>query len=490
LSDLLALSACELAALVRRGQASARELVDAHIARIEQVNPTLNAVVAERFEEARADADEWDWRRAQRGTLPDFAGVPFTVKELIDTVGMPSTFGSSTRRGRRAAADATVVRRLRRAGAIPIASTNIPEWGLWFETDNLVYGRTNNPHNLAHTTGGSSGGEAAVVAAGGAAFGVGSDIGGSIRIPAAFCGVFGHKPTNGLVPLTGHYPVYATGPDANLHKNNPWVVIGPIARKAVDLWPLLNVMAGDDGVDPNIESITLTETMVDWRGRIVWVLEDPHIKWAGSPRPDVAAAVRQAAKALSECGADVREFDTTLFRDAVDLWFSALQSIGSPMLKELVAESGSISVTAELMRTIARRPRFTLPVLGFCLVEGFTRKSAQKLARAEKSIQNLQLRFDRMMENDAVLLMPPHPRPAPRHYRPLFHPFSFSYTAVMNVLRVPATVVPAGTDAHGLPLAVQIAARRGGDHLTIAAARLLEEVFGGSVTPPVHALLQ
>lgn len=439
----------------------------------------LNAVVADRFDAARAEADACDQCAARGDRLPDLAGVPFTVKEMIDTAGMPSTFGCTTRRHRVASTDATIVQRLRKAGAIPIAATNIPEWGLWFETDNLVYGRTNNPHNLAHTTGGSSGGEAAIIAAGGAPFGVGSDIGGSIRIPAAFCGVFGHKPSNGLVPLTGHYPVYGNSAGAAASRENPWVVLGPLARSARDLGPLLRIIAEPDGIDPNCEPMPLDHDDVSFANRKVWLLEEPHIKWAGRTRPDLAACVQRAGAALAERGAQLREFPAALFRDTVELWFAALQSLGAPLLKELVAEGGSISINAELGRTLLRTPRFSLPVLGFCLVEGWSRKSSQQLERARLETEQLQRRFAELLDHHAILLMPAHPRPAPRHHHALLFPFSFAYTAIMNVLRAPATVAPMGTDAAGLPLSIQIAATRGQDLLTIAAAHLLEDAFGG-----------
>ena len=475
-SELLTRPATELAALVRRGEVSAEEVVAAHVERITIVNPTINAVVANRFDAARTEARAVDAKRRARETLPPFAGVPFTVKEMINLAGMPSTFGCTTRRHRRADRDATIVHRLRAAGAIPIASTNVPEWGMWYETNNLVYGRTNNPYNVKHTTGGSSGGEAAIVASGGAAFGVGSDIGGSLRLPAAFCGVFAHKPTGGLLPLTGHYPVYASGPDADIAKRNPWVVLGPLTRSARDLLPIIRICAGDDGIDPNIEAVELGDEAVDWGGRPVYVIEEPRIAWAGAAQPEMRSAVRDAARIFEDLGARMEEGPVELLREMVELWFAALQSLGDRPVTELLAVTGSISLTREFGALALRRPRFTLPILCFALFEKLIPRSRARMIRMLARIEQIQRDFEHRI-GDGILLLPPHPRPAPKHGRALLHPFAFAYTAAFNVLRVPATVAPVASTADGLPVGVQIVTKRGNDHLSIAAAAQIERAY-------------
>ena len=182
--QMLSASATELAAMVRDGKVSSRELVDAHIMQIERVNPTLNAVVAKRYEQARAEADQADAMRGKiaKSELPPFHGVPCTIKECFALEGMPNASGLVRRRGVIAYDDATTVARLRRAGAIPLGVTNTSELCLWMESNNYVYGRTNNPYDPTRTVGGSSGGEGAIVAAGASPFGLGSDIGGSIRM--------------------------------------------------------------------------------------------------------------------------------------------------------------------------------------------------------------------------------------------------------------------------------------------------------------------
>jgi fatty acid amide hydrolase 2 len=474
---LLTTSALEVAALIRRGEVSATEVVAAHISRCRAVNPAINAIVADRFAEAQEEARAVDALRQAGAALPALAGVPFTVKEMIGLAGMPSTFGCTARRARRAEHDATIVQRLRTAGAIPIASTNIPEWGLWYETSNLIYGRTNNPHNTTRTTGGSSGGEAAIIASGGSPFGLGSDIGGSIRIPAAFCGVYGHKPTNGLLPLTGHYPVYESGLDAGVPKRNPWVVVGPLARSARDLLPILRICAGADAADPNAEPIELSTAAVPWANRAVYAMEDPGIRFAGHADSQMSAAVRMAARAFEQRGAIMRAAPAQLFREMVELWFAALESIGDRPMTELLAGKDRISLTREVAAFAVGRARYTLPALGFALIEKLSSQSRGRLSAKLERIAQLQKQFQETIA-DGILLLPPHPRTAPKHMRALLHPFAFAYTAAFNVLRAPATIAPVAVSDDGLPVAVQVVSTRGNDHITIAAACILEDEFG------------
>jgi fatty acid amide hydrolase 2 len=477
--DVLTATAFELAARIRDGRESARSVVGAHIARIEVVNPLINAVVADRFAAALAEAEAVD-RALQAGgaaaaALGPLAGVPCSIKEMIDLEGMPSTFGARSRSGRTALGDATVVQRLRTAGAIPLCVTNVPEWGFWFETDNVIYGRTRNPHDLRRTSGGSSGGEAALVAAGGAPFGIGSDIGGSIRIPSAFCGVAGHKPSPGLVPLTGHYPVYATGPDAALGKRSPFLAVGPIARSARDLMPLLRILAGPDGIDPNARSRELGDPeSVDWRGRKVVVLDDPRIRLAGRADAEVRGATRAAAGYLRAAGADIVQAEPGLFRDAVDLWAVALRAASQRSLAETAGLARWPDLSGSLARAMTRSPAVSTPLFMFILGEALGAVRFRDVRPMLDRLADRVAQFDRLVGGDGILLLPPHPRVAPLHGAALRRPFDFAYTAIFNALRAPATVVPLYRNAAGLPLAVQIAAQPGNDHLTIAAAVRIE----------------
>src|SRR4051812_42015054 len=221
-------SAVELAAAIRSGATTSREIVDAHIALLERVNPAINAIVADRYDAAREEADAADACVAAAGpdeSLPPFLGVPCTIKESLETEGMPWSIGLVARKDVRGERDCEIVRRVRAAGAIVLGVTNVSELTMWIESDNRVYGRASSPYSTRHSAGGSSGGEGAAVGSGGSPFGVGSDMGGSIRIPAYCGGVFGHKASLGLVPVTGMWPA-AEGEVAEM------VVTGPLARRA------------------------------------------------------------------------------------------------------------------------------------------------------------------------------------------------------------------------------------------------------------------
>lgn len=471
---------------MRRGELSPVELVDEHIRRVQAVNPRLNCVVAERFDSARREAQEAEREYAVSRTPRPLLGIPFTVKEMIEVSGMPLTFGSIGRRHRHASGDATVVARLRAAGAIPLGVTNVPEWGMWSESYNRIYGRTSNPYDTRHTPGGSSGGEGASVGSGASVFGVGSDIGGSVRIPAAFCGVFGHKPTTGMLPLTGHYPVYAGGPDSALVRTAPYVSIGTLTRSAQDIAPLMRTMSGRDGIDPNAEPLAFhNPDGVEWHGRRVLLLARPVITRASRPVAEISAGVERAGRLLEARGADVHYAPDRLFQHTADIWFAALQTIGGPSFSEMLAGNRRVWLEFEVLRTLFGFGRYSWPALFFCIGERIGRKKEKQVRAALRETRRLSRRYRELLDPEGVLVMPVHPRTAPRHNGAILHPFDFLYTAPLNVLRAPSTTAPMGLDAQGLPLAVQIASVRGNDHLTIAAASVMEQSLGAWKPAPV-----
>ena len=245
-------SARALARAIRARELSVREAVDACLARIEEVNPRLNAVVLIRGEEARREADEADAALARGEETGPLQGVPITLKDSHDTAGTVSTWGTPGRRNRIPEAHATAAGRLLEAGAILLGKTNTPEFTLSFETDNPIHGRTSNPYDTDRTPGGSSGGAAAILAAGGAALDLGTDTGGSIRLPAHFCGIAGIRPTTGRVPRTGH----AIGPGGLI---DSLTQVGPMARFVEDLALALPIVSGPDGRDPYLAPVPLAD---------------------------------------------------------------------------------------------------------------------------------------------------------------------------------------------------------------------------------------
>jgi fatty acid amide hydrolase 2 len=479
MNELLLISAQEIARRIRAGEVSPTQAVQAHIDRIERVNPVLNAVVAQRFDRALAEARESEQALVGKQELPPLHGVPFTVKEPIALAGSPWTSGSIHRRGTLADEDATAVARIRKAGAIPLGVTNTSEMAMWFESYNVLYGRTSNPYDPTRIPGGSSGGEGAVIGAGGSPFGVGADIGGSIRMPAFFCGVFGHKPTGGLVPLTGHHPA----PHGVVGR---YCTVGPLARRAEDLWPLLEIMAGPDGRDAMaLTSPSLGDpAAVSLEGARILVCDDPGILGAASPTNEQREATWRAARILEAHGAHAERWRGADLRWGFLIWGASLQAAGGPSFHTVMGEGTRPRLTLETARTLLGRANYTVPALGLSilekLLEGGPRSLQEHLVRIRDRLRQA---LEGELQQRHLLLLPTHPRPAPRHDWPLLRPLDFAYTALFNVLELPVTAAPMGLGAEGLPLGVQIAASRGQDHLPIAAAQVLERATGGWTVP-------
>ncbi|MGC9220135.1 MAG: amidase [Solirubrobacteraceae bacterium] len=480
--DPTILSAFELADAIRRRQLTARQVVDAHISRLSATQAQINAVAADRYQQAQARADEIDsqiGRMAMKeidalALLPLLTGVPFTVKESFAVEGMPNTAGVLARAGHLAGGTATVVARLIEAGAIPVAVTNTSELTLWIESENRVYGRTNNPYDLTRTAGGSSGGDGAAVAVGGSPFGVAADLAGSIRIPALFCGVFGHKPTSGLVPSTGMWPAPPGGAVKLLS-------VGPIARRASDLMPLLQIMAGLHGNDPSMVAAQLRDPAeVQLEGLTVTLVEGGGLRAMGRELRD---ARERAAGALAASGAQVRRIDLPSWKGMVMPFIAALKDTGNPSsaVRALLAQAGEpdTGLTRLLLggaggHTIPTR----LALLADALPSSLFGGRSTLLRRAEVFANELQDAI-----GDGVLLHPAYPTVAPRHHHTYGRPWLLAQAAAFNLAGVPVTEAPLGFSRSGLPLGVQVAASPGADHVSIAVAVELEAVFGGW-TPP------
>ncbi len=490
--DLLALPAVRLAELVRTRALSPVELLEVHLARLEAVEPAINAVVARRVEAARAEARaaEAAVRGARdRRELPPLLGVPCTIKDFLAVAGLSWTAGLFSRRHVLAERDATVVARLRAAGAIVVAKSNVPEGGMWMETSNPLHGRTRNPWDLARTPGGSSGGEAALVAAGASPLGIGSDIAGSVRIPAGMCGVVGHKPTSLLVPNTGHWGPAGGAAEAML-------CTGPITRTVADAERVLELIAGPDGASAVERRLPPAEPALaagDLRDVTVYpVTRHGRVRIA----PVMAAAVERAAAALAARGATVVELDDAtwrrLFGGNVLAWLAALAETGRPepgaaptSFAALLAGDEPLRVVPELWRAARGRARYSLPTLGLVALERALRPFEAVLARGAPPVASLQAGLEEVLGPRGVLLHPPYSRPAPRHVWPLLTPFDAVCTSLFSITGLPATVVPVGFDAQHLPVGVQVVGRRGADRLTLAAARALEAAWGGWTPAPV-----
>jgi fatty acid amide hydrolase 2 len=464
-------SATELAAMIRAGEATSVDVVEAHIEVLERIE-NLNALAVERFDLAREEAAAAD-ARVQNGDrdLPPLHGVPMTIKEMLGVDGMPNTGGYPHRRKFRPTADAPVVARMRAAGAIIIGLGNTCGFLVWIESNNPLYGRVSCAYDSSRTAGGSSGGDGAIVGSGGAPIALGSDLGGSIRIPAFFNGVFGHLPTPGLVPLTGHFPM----PDGELRRR---LSPGPLARRSEDLMPVLRIIAGPDGEDPYVEDVPLGDP-ADVAISGLSVMVATHASTVPL-RAVLREAIDRAADGLAQRGADVRRAPFKEMR-----W--AFAQFGATVATEIDLLNSWEKITAST-KPGGRSSRAPLAVRGPAALLKVAESAPVRTVRtraARRLVDSAQRAQDTLEDTigDGVLLYPPFPRLAPKHRHTIAQPWLATNTAIFNLYGLPATQVPLGLGDKHLPLGVQVVAGAGRDHVAIAVARELEELFGGWVDP-------
>ena len=465
MEEITGLGAAELGRLIYLGELTSTEVVEAHLARARQFNPGINAITdlqADQALELAAEADK-EWLR-RRPAAP-LHGVPLTIKSSIAAKGFRYECGSPLRRGEVADSDATLVARLKAAGAIVIGSTNVPEFLMAYETDNAVYGRTNSPLDAELTPGGSSGGCSAAVAAGCSAGSFGSDGGGSVRVPAHFCGLYGMKPTPGAIPRTGHWPGVA-GPATIL------AGVGPITRTAEDLNLFLSVTAGSDPGDissPPSQPRELPEGELAREVKVGWF---DHA-WNTPATTETCAAVHDAAHALRERGFDVERTALRGLESAPQVWW---QQFGI-CLRTLIESSVPGGYRLHPLAYDAMASRDEESATGYRdLLTGWVQQD------------HLRLKLQDQMRDRQVLLCPVAAVPAFRHGQRSWsvqgeevgYPGAFVYSQVFNLLGVPAASVPVGSSATGLPIGVQVVGRPWDDFLVTAVAQELESAFSNA----------
>lgn len=464
------LSAVEMAAAISNREISPTSLIEAHLERIARLNPRLNAFVHVDVEGAQRQVQAAEAALKSGGQLGPLHGVPLSIKSSIDVAGWPCCCGSRLRANYVAEKDAVLVSRLRAAGAILLGNTNAPEFLMAYETDNLVSGRTNNPWNLDRTPGGSSGGEAAAIAARCAAGGVGSDGGGSIRVPAHYSGICGLKPTPGRIPATGHFPESA-GPFSFLG------VVGPMARTIGDLKLLFEVMAGPDDGDPMAAPAPVrfpTESQTR-NLRIGFFEEDDRIP----ATPETRSAVRKAADALRERGHVVDEFHPGELESVRKIWWNLFGRAGQIAMAPLYEgrEAELSPILREFINIVREQPRLTIDEFMDTLL---TRDA-------------IRARFLRQMKKYPILLCPVCSVPAFIHGerewkidgRAVKYLDAMSYCQWFNALGNPAVVVPVGRSPEGLPIGVQVAGRPFEEEMVLAVAQEIETSCGDLSEPPL-----
>ena len=461
LDDLIYASAKSIAQAIRDGEVSAVEVVQAHLERIDEVNDRLNAVVRLCADRALEEAREADAAFARGESKGPLHGVPMTLKDSLDTEGVVTTGGTLGRRTFVPERDSTVAARLRGAGAILLGKTNTPEITFAGETDNLVYGRTNNPYALDRTPGGSSGGAGAIVAAGGSPFDMGSDTGGSIRGPAHFCGITGIKPNSGRVPRTGHIIPYAAGAEDSYTQN------GPMARYVEDLVLTLPIISGPDWEDPAIVPMPLGDPAdVDVGSlRVAFYTSAPELT---PPTQETVEAVKAAVGAVSDIVASVEE------------------DVPGPVSRvpELNERIGDADGRAVMLRILDRAGTTELSPYIRAIRDQAVAISTEEFTRALEELDEYRSEMLGFMRSYDVIICPtaafaalPHGETYSEENRNAY------YTHPYNLTGWPGAVVRCGSSAEGLPIGVQVISRPWREDVALALAAVLESELGGYVRP-------
>lgn len=443
---------------IRTRKISSVELVEAHIKRIEAINPKLNAVVQFLPEQALEQARKADHAIARGRSSGVLQGIPVTIKDSLDTVGIVTTAGTMGRKDYVPEEDATVVSRLKNAGAILLGKTNTPELTLLMETDNKIYGRTNNPYDESVIPGGSSGGASAIIASGGSPFDIGTDYGGSIRQPSHFCGITGIKPTHGRVPRTGHILDYRAG------LTESYQTIGPMARTVADLDVLLPIISGPDGIDPYIHPVPLYgAASVDLKAVRIGYFTDNNI---ATPIPEIIDAVHNAAKAITKRVASVQEAQPTGLERTEAVWRGIAGADNGKVYHETLEKWGTRDVDLEWIYKLT-------PI------------STAELTDLLLELTDYRHKMMTFMANYDVIICPVNADVAPKHGTSRQNIGNFSYAYHFNLTGHPSAVVRAGTSKSGLPIGVQVVAKHWREDIALAVAKAIELELGGWQAPPL-----
>jgi len=459
----------EIAAGICAKKLSPVEVTEAHLERVAELQPKLNAFVHLDAEGARKQARAAEAAVMRGEVLGRLHGVPLTIKSCMDVAGWSGEAGSLMRKGYVVAADAPLVARLRAMGAVFLGNTNTPEYLMAYETDNSLSGKTSNPWNLERSSGGSSGGEAAAIASGCSAGGVGSDGGGSIRVPAHFCGICGLKPTPGRIPTTGHFP---EGGGAF-----GWMgVVGPMARTIADVRALFEVMAGPDAGDALSAPVPMRKMDErELRGLKVGILESDAL---GRATPETISSVERAAKLLSEEGFAVETKRLCGLDRAIELWWYFFGPVIADLIKKGAAgqEEGMSPMLREYVALATAETTLTY--------DGFLKACWER--------DSVRAEILRQLDEVTILLSPVSAGPAFRHGEASWrsgekenYRDTMRYSQWLNLTGFPGAVVPLGASREGLPIGVQVIGRPYEEELVLAVAEAIERGRGSWRAPNI-----
>jgi Asp-tRNA(Asn)/Glu-tRNA(Gln) amidotransferase A subunit family amidase len=466
MSDLVFQPATIQLQMIRAGELSIEELAEAHIRQIDRLNPELNAFAHFDPDRVRTQVRALDARPVdERGPLH---GLPVTVKSSISTAGYKCEIGSLNHEGEIPLEDAVVVSRLRSAGALILGTTNCPEFLMAYETANDLHGRCNNPWDRNRTPGGSSGGESSAIASGMSAAGLGSDSGGSVRVPAHFTGICSLKPTPGRIPGRGHLPP-CVGPFSTLG------AIGPMARTIGDIQIMFRTLSGQDDADPASPPVPLrTPTLDELRANPIGVFEDDGLTPVTA---ETRAAINAAADALRSAGFRVEPFRPRTLEQLRKLWSTFFVQCGAMFYEPEVR--GRRDKLSPLFREFLSIADKSGPLSSTDLLNAWAESDILRAITLEE------------MRNHPVLLCPVASTPAWKHgerewtvnSERVEYLDSVRYTQWFNTLGAPAAVVPVGRSVEGLPIGVQIAARPFQDEIALGIAAIIDSAFGFHAPP-------
>lgn len=464
--EIYYLSASQLTTAIKNKKLSAVEVMKAHLDRIEKLNPILNGLV-DQFsrEECLKNASHADQELSKGNSLGKLHGLPITIKDMHLVKGLISCAGCTSLKDKIAQEDSTIISRLKNEGAIILGITNVPEFLSSYETDNSVYGRTNNPYDLNKTPGGSSGGCAALVSSGCSPLSMASDAGGSIRWPAHCTGVAAHRPTIGLVPRTGSALGNARGLMAQ------FATSGPMARYVEDLALILPIIAGPDGQDPYIAPVSLQDPAnVDVRTlRVAYVLEDG----VSQLSDEISETLKRVASELSNHVISVDPIELEFLKDAYRLLWESF----------FLGGDEGVGLKNMLERLKIDKPSPHLQQ--FALAAQKSRLSVTQYVNLFREINQFKIQMLESLKNYDVLISPVAATTAKAHGKTLEECKDITHCMVHSLTGWPVTVVRCGVSSDGLPISIQIAAKSWNDHISLALAKKVEMLFGGWQPPSI-----
>lgn len=477
----------ELVDKIKKGQLKSTSVVQFYINRIHQVNPHVNAVVHLASERAIEEASKVDQEvlKILKGE-PDadlsilekpLLGIPFTCKDSIGVKDMIQSSGCTFRKNVLAEEDADVITQLRKSGGIPLCITNVPEILLWWESSNLLYGTTNNPYDLSRTTGGSSGGEAALIACCASPIGLGSDMGGSIRIPSFYCGVFGHKTTSRIISTKGMWPPVSDSLDQ-------YVAFGPMARRVADLKLMFKSMLKDEGK----AKLKLDQPVDLSKINLLWMDDEGGNPLFSPIESEILNALYDSVSALErKHGLSGQKVSFARMINTMEMWAVCIRNADRRTVTELINEvSGSqIKPGSEIVKSMFgySKHSFNLCFLAFLQVMMTIPDDSKAFVKLAKMTLDLRDKFIEKLGPNGVLICPTMPQVAPKHSTTPFKGTDTTFAALFNILELPVTQVPIKITSSGLPIGLQVVSAPLNDNLCLEVAASLEEIFGGYKRP-------